>query len=241
MQRLIKALDLVEAISEQADVASVSGELEQLATDYGFNTFVLAAFTGPGTLDTPYLLASGWDPEWQQRYEDNQYGVDDPVVARAARSSRPFVWNDTLNDPWVTPMGARIMDEACEFNMKDGILVPVHGPNGCEGALAFGGDQADLSSTDMKALHLVGLYAFSHLMDLETGRQDPPLPEQILTDRELDCLRWAAAGKTSWEISSVLGISRHTTDWYLAEATRKLGAANRTHAVVQAMRKGLIA
>ncbi|HVW52726.1 MAG TPA: LuxR C-terminal-related transcriptional regulator [Trinickia sp.] len=30
-----------------------------------------------------------------------------------------------------------------------------------------------------------------------------------LTPRELECLKWIAAGKSSWEISHIIGISEH--------------------------------
>jgi len=53
-------------------------------------------------------------------------------------------------------------------------------------------------------------------------------------------LQWAAEGKTDWEIGMILGLSEHTADKFIRLACRKLYAANRTHAVAQAIRLGLI-
>ncbi|MBL8575356.1 MAG: helix-turn-helix transcriptional regulator [Hyphomicrobiaceae bacterium] len=67
--------------------------------------------------------------------------------------------------------------------------------------------------------------------------------ERVVTDlspRERECLQWTAAGKTSWEIAQILQISHHTADWYIAAATRKLCATNRTHAVAEGLRRGVI-
>lgn len=61
-----------------------------------------------------------------------------------------------------------------------------------------------------------------------------------ISDRERDCLFWTAEGKTSEEIAIILGISTHTVNHYLTSATRKLDAANRTHAVTRAIRFGII-
>lgn len=61
-----------------------------------------------------------------------------------------------------------------------------------------------------------------------------------LTSRESECLGFAADGKTAWEIGRILDLSENTVASHLAAATRKLGAATRTHAVAEALRRGLI-
>jgi DNA-binding CsgD family transcriptional regulator len=61
-----------------------------------------------------------------------------------------------------------------------------------------------------------------------------------LTMREVECLGWAAQGKSEWEISQILGISEHTAEKHLINARVKLGAVNRVHAVATALRRGVI-
>lgn len=61
-----------------------------------------------------------------------------------------------------------------------------------------------------------------------------------LTPRELDCLKWAARGKTDGEIAEILNIARWTVVTYLQNAKIKLGCANRTSAVAVAMSLGII-
>ena len=66
-------------------------------------------------------------------------------------------------------------------------------------------------------------------------------PEKIcLTQRETECLTWTASGKTSWEISVILGVSESTATFHLRNAVAKLEANNRTHAAVKALHLGLI-
>lgn len=61
-----------------------------------------------------------------------------------------------------------------------------------------------------------------------------------LTPREVDCLRWAARGKTDGEIAEILSIARWTVVTYLQNAKIKLGCSNRTSAVAVAISLGVI-
>jgi DNA-binding CsgD family transcriptional regulator len=70
---------------------------------------------------------------------------------------------------------------------------------------------------------------------------EPPNAERRpLTERELEALRWTMEGKTAWEVGSILGISEQTAVRHLSNATRKLGCVHKHHAVVTAMRLGLL-
>jgi DNA-binding CsgD family transcriptional regulator len=53
-------------------------------------------------------------------------------------------------------------------------------------------------------------------------------------------LQWVAYGKTSYEISIIVGLSERTVNFHVAGAIAKLNAANRTHAAVKAALMGLI-
>ena len=49
-------------------------------------------------------------------------------------------------------------------------------------------------------------------------------------------LAWSAQGKSAWEIGEILNIAERTVDEQAQTAIHKLGAANRTQAVVIAIR-----
>ena len=61
-----------------------------------------------------------------------------------------------------------------------------------------------------------------------------------LSDRERDCLSWAALGKSSWEIGRILSISENTVVFHIKNAMRKLGVSNRVLAAAKAIELGLI-
>lgn len=64
--------------------------------------------------------------------------------------------------------------------------------------------------------------------------------ETQLTERELEVLRLAARGQTNAAIAHALTISERTAQGHLANILAKMGAANRTEAVLKAMKLGWI-
>jgi DNA-binding response OmpR family regulator len=61
-----------------------------------------------------------------------------------------------------------------------------------------------------------------------------------LTDREAETLTWAARGKTSSEIGTILGLTKRTVDFHIDNARQKLNATSRMHAAVKAAAGQLI-
>lgn len=75
------------------------------------------------------------------------------------------------------------------------------------------------------------------------GNRNPALASiatKLLTKREIDCLYWAANGKTDGEIGEILNIARWTVVTYLQNAKNKLGCSNRTSTVATALALGVI-
>ena len=62
----------------------------------------------------------------------------------------------------------------------------------------------------------------------------------MLSPRQLECLLWVRAGKSSTDIAAILGLSPHTVNDHIAEACRKLGVRTRIQAAVEASLMGLI-
>ncbi len=73
-----------------------------------------------------------------------------------------------------------------------------------------------------------------------TAVRPTPSKSRVLTPRESEVLTWVAQGKSAWEIGEILDIAKRTVDEHVQTAVRKIGAANRTHAVAIAIRDRLI-
>ncbi|MDG3008751.1 response regulator transcription factor [Rhodococcus sp. D2-41] len=66
------------------------------------------------------------------------------------------------------------------------------------------------------------------------------LPAAGLTDREEEVLRLVATGLSNQEIATALTVSAETVKTHVGNVLTKLGAQNRTHAVVIAYESGLV-
>ena len=62
----------------------------------------------------------------------------------------------------------------------------------------------------------------------------------VLSNREKEILKWLKEGKRSWDISRILQISRNTVNFHIKNLFKKLNVFNRTQAVSEALRRGII-
>ncbi|MBY0227613.1 MAG: LuxR C-terminal-related transcriptional regulator [Hyphomicrobium sp.] len=95
----------------------------------------------------------------------------------------------------------------------------------------------ETNSSLAKEWTVLGSYFHSHMLRLngfDASRQ------MIVSARELDCLRWTAAGKTAWEASKILGISERTVRFHLNTAREKLNCSTTTQAVAKAVARRII-
>ena len=156
-------------------------------------------------------------------------------AARLQTSSIPFWWRKgARHDP--LPSAIATMENVLGLDGA-GIAFPLPASAGRLGLAVFVGAAAPLSGEAIIDLHLRCIGLFSSL--LETA-QSPAGDVPAMSNRELDCLRLTADGKTSEEIAAMLGLSMHTATQYLTSAAQKLDAVSRTHAVAKALRLGLI-
>ena len=84
---------------------------------------------------------------------------------------------------------------------------------------------------------ILGNYFHQHIMRIYGHDASK---DMLITARELDCLKWMAAGKTAWEASVILGISERTVRFHLNAAREKLDCLTTTQAVAKAVSQQLI-
>ncbi len=63
----------------------------------------------------------------------------------------------------------------------------------------------------------------------------PSAPFVTLTKREIEVLALLALGMKNKQIADILHVSRHTVHFHLSNVYLKIGANNRTHAVMLAI------
>ena len=74
----------------------------------------------------------------------------------------------------------------------------------------------------------------------DVQRDQPGVPYEKLTPRELEVLQLAADGMSNKEIAGKLGISEKTAKNHIANIFSKLQVNDRTQAILYALRKGIV-
>lgn len=239
-QHLLKTWDFIERMERAPDAVGVERCLLDLAGLFGFT----AVFGGVvPNADTPRseinsrILIQRMPNEWMKRYNERDYVFRDPIISYLQAARAPFSWDEAY-ELCPHPEDVRLIDgEAREFGLRHGHVVPVPTLDGRITAISFGGLDAETGDEARDALTFAASYAVGRL--LHVPRETPDMEVRV-TPREIDCLLWAAEGKSDWDIATILGISRPTVLKHIRSARDKLDAVNRTHAVVKAMRWRLI-
>jgi LuxR family transcriptional regulator, quorum-sensing system regulator BjaR1 len=236
-----QAQEIIETLRASRSEADILSGLGRGGDAFGYENFFMTGLPErPGEHLGSYAMLSGWPEAWLERYIDKGYVHVDPVIRRVRSDNDPFMWDDAPYDR-DDAAAARVMDESPDYGLVKGMTVPIHGIHGFHAAVCFSaGHEVRWSGARLGALQLIAIFAHSQASAIIEERGGGRRPAPRLSPREIEVLKWSTAGKSTWDISVILGLSQDTVGEYLANAQRKLDAANRTHAVAEAMRHRLI-
>ncbi len=237
----MKSIERFAALLECNSEAAWRDMVFQLGLDYGYERTLLAVVPDAQTSLENAFLRSNYSTEWRSNYDTSQMVHVDPTVTHCIMRSTPLIWEPRI---FSNKQQKEMYEEACSHGLRSGVTLPFHGANRELGILCFVSDimpgkkfQREALKS-MAKLSLMRDFAFeSSLAYAKTTALEPP-PK--MTCRELECLKWSAAGKSSWEIAQILRCSEATVNFHFANLRRKLDATSRRHAVVKAIRFGII-
>lgn len=183
------------------------------------------------------IIASNCPPGWMQNYVAQSYQQVDPRVSMAAEAMTAFTWR--LSD-WDGLLKGRQLawrsdHEAAGF--YSGLIIPDR-RDGHLKVIALCGNPGEIHSDDQKVLYYAGLETLERMLALGMAA-DPDTPV-ALSARERECLQWVSAGKSDWEIGTILSISEKTVATHVDRVKHKLKVTTRAQAIVAALRRGLI-
>jgi len=227
-----------------ADANALEDALGDYANSLGLPYFSYILMRAPRGIDigTDPILLTNYPDEWRDRYLDRFYQLYDPVVVLGQSARLPFRWN---SGPFLRPFKKnqkRVFHEAREFRINSGYSVPLYGPEGDVGLFTIVGardaDLLDAVRAKTAALQLAAVQMHDQIVQQVRGGRAAELP--ALTAREVECLAWTAEGLTTEEIADKVCLSESAVTYHLGKVVRKLGASNRHHAAILAIRAGRI-
>jgi len=240
----VKAVfDVLEQLKYAESTSEIPKILEKISHLIEFDYFLLGIAIPSSITSSEVIVYDNYPIEWRKQYDAEGYAKEDPIVQYSMNNYLPITWPQILESIDIDKKQLNIMKEAERCGLKTGFSVPIHGTFGEFGMISFAlaNSTADQMYKYADAIPLIQMIvpgiqdALKRLKSLETKVNKPKL-----TKREIECLTWATEGKSSWEISKILGCSERTAIFHLANATAKLGATNRYQAISKALLSGVI-
>lgn len=233
-----KSLD--RAIAQENDVASVLQLVRDEAERLGF---IREAYHFYPRFDVPtspraMIYADGFPTGFTDRYSDPEFRAKDPIPQYVMKSGNVAYWKDILEECKDQPGVAEFTELATAEGLIHGFGVPLFGPNNRNAYASFDFGRPVTSDDEDAILRIRTFAQIAHqrvCVLLDKAKEGP-----VLSEREIEVLRWIVNGKSSGDIATIIGISPETIRTYTKRIYAKLGAHDRVGATLKALKLGLV-
>jgi DNA-binding CsgD family transcriptional regulator len=233
-----------EAVSSARSPSEVEAAAARFCSNLGFEHFGYATRTRELTDERYSYFHNIAGPYGKYRYEYvyRNEPETDPVLVhlQSGLPAASFSSKDGIELGGADANGYKnILRAAAEHGIRAGIGVPLSSTNLKWGFMLLTTpltDKVDDVRPYLPHLCLFAHYAFVKMRSLHASNTLPC----HLSKRQAEVLRWAAVGKTSWEIGRILTISEATVNFHLSEIAKRLGTRGRRATCARAVALGLI-
>lgn len=221
---------LIQGCQSNDDIHQLIADYLVAFSQFGFKSGAGGGWTGMGHGRSYRFYFNNWPPDWLELYNKNQIFFDDPVIVEAQRRMTPFLWSELFARSRLSEGADSAVKLAYDYGWIDGLVIPIHGPAGYQGVVSLAAmEPLNLTEADRSLLWVMSLALHARCRTTpELGESSSPRPQ--LTARELECMRWVAAGKTDWEIGQLVSISASTVHFHVERVKKRLGTSSRTEA-----------
>jgi LuxR family transcriptional regulator, quorum-sensing system regulator CciR len=228
----------VRDVRELETEDALAGALADVSRDLGFRYFALTHHVDVRR-SSEAIRIHNYPVGWAEWFDEQSLGASDPVHRASNVTSVGFTWSRLPEMIVLTDKDRQVLDLARSEGIGEGFTVPAHVPGEAHGSCSFACAAGDpFSDRNLSLLQLVGSFAFEAARRMRRDRFSQG-PVQ-LTDRQRECVIWAARGKSDWEIARILGISDQTVIEHLKHARERYGVGRRTLLAVHALFDGTI-
>ncbi|MCJ8150615.1 LuxR C-terminal-related transcriptional regulator [Shinella sp. H4-D48] len=227
----------IETVQTEYEVLHL---MRQCANHFSFSHFLVTRF--PANAQQRFaerLMVSNWPADLVRKYDAMNLFHISRLALDTGATKLPVQGDSSLLAPadWENTQAGEAIALAESHGLSTSTAFLLHSTTSDPYLMVFSGIRTPLSHPELTELHFAALQLFECLEKTFTAAT---AGREKLSSREVECLRWAAAGKSSDEIAVILGISVYTVSSYFKSVTRKLKAVNRMQAIAIAMRLRLI-
>jgi DNA-binding CsgD family transcriptional regulator len=231
--------DAIDDISGLTSVPQISTALANMAEEFGFNALGINGLPPPGEGADPLILTESTPEGFRDLYVHERFYLVDHICKHTRTTYAPFRYSEAPYDRAQQRSHERFMQALRTFGMGSGLVVPVGRFANIPACVWLAGENPDLDDESLRVIQLISLFAAGKAYAL-CRPPDPGARISSLTPREREVLQWISAGKTSWEISVISGLSERAINKIIGDAMDKLDAVTRVQAIVNAIRIGEI-
>jgi DNA-binding CsgD family transcriptional regulator len=231
-------LALVDALGS-ADELTLA--MADLSVRLGFEYFALTHHVDILSAGDAAIRLHNYPDRWADYYDANALGVSDPVHRASHVTSIGFRWSRIDAMIPLTAADHRHLELGRDQGIGDGFTVPANVPGEARGSCSFANRAGQPVDPDMLPYaQLAGAFAFESARRLWSVRTSSGIDHPVLTDRQRDCLLWAARGKGDWEISRILNVSEETVARHIKQGCERYGVNKRTSLVIRTLFDGTL-
>lgn len=195
----------------------------------------------------PYAVSTfRWIDPAHEYWLDRKLALQVPFLTAVRLTAEPFWYSNGTLGTWRDSgllSGVDCSSALDNPHLGEAIIAPVHQPRGVVGAIVWcSREPVGVKSIFDKQAALFQTAAIRLIAAHNEARGRPrnATVPKTLTRREVQCLRWAAAGKTDGEIGIILDLSVSTVRFHLRNAAAKLGATGRAQSIQLAAGLGYV-
>ena len=242
------------SVESMDDVHDAALKIKELADQCGFRIALCDDISSRDPMvDAEGTILSadifGWLNDGERWWEEHCLALHSPVVRACRYENEPFWCNrDGLighgQNPYIDGIETKTyFDEYARY--QSAIIIPIHLPFAQISANSLHSldeSQADLSKeyecyADFFAL-IIRRFISGYVTAARKTRRIPG--DLVLSKREVECLQWAAIGKTDKEIADIVSLSHATIRYHIHRAGEKLYSVNRAQTIFKAGQLGFL-
>ncbi len=185
-----------------------------------------------------YGINISFPQEWLNEYLSHRYFHLDAATQETFKTYTLNHWS------YFKQKNIHVPREIKSLNRDFGVLESYcHGtapsiPGNCGSMFCFASPSVKQEKRTEAILHL--LTPHLHLTLSHIFNNTRPETRAVLSEREKEVINWLKRGKSSWDISVILGISERTVNYHVYNIMEKLNVTNRPQAVAVAIHLGLV-
>ena len=232
-EKIRKLAEAISRICAAETAQQLKTVLQSSVEDFGFASFNLSfqKKTKQQFMSSPTLTS--WSSKDLETYLDDRWAERDPLLDYAATQYAPIAWRA---DDWLAKNEhAEYGDYVRSVGIISGITAPLDSrENNISAITVLSVTDTPITDDDVYAIQILGRVSIVRAAVL--GMPDSDIlgvsnDFPALSARQTEILEWAALGKSNGDIAVIIGQSKRSVDYHIAEILKKLGTSTKAHAI----------